>query len=256
MLSFRTIALLTALSSLSSCLSMEHSAPIQKFKSMSLEEFEKKIPRKGFIKFKEDRYKNLNAEFKKIWGYYIPDTVVKETTLDGKSTYKLVPEAYLKNKKENIIYEIQRTCNFPKPLPIKTNSVTVNVSQANSFYTEKELNEKIKIKEEAINNLRQENIKIEHQIAAINNSKKSQRPIMYEHMTCDQKKYALKSLIDEYNVRSAAFLLRKIKYECTSNNGDTLNGFVDQDISWQYIREDNKLVFKRMQSDSSESSSD
>jgi hypothetical protein len=239
---YQIIIVLILLSPTFLCISME--------KSMSIEEFERKVSQEGFITFKEKKYKSLNKEFKKKWDYYIPDTVVKETTLDGKSIYKAVPEDYVKNKKENIIYEVQRTWNFPEPPSIKANCVTVNVSQANSFYTEKEL------KEEAVNALRKKNKKLKHQIADLNKTIIQNRPIIYKNMNYVQKKYALNALMKQYQVRSSSFLVCKIKQECNSNDGDTLNGFLEQDIAWKYVHKDNKLVFTLMQSDSSGSSSD
>ena len=94
---FRQTIITTLLLSSFLCISMENSTATKPFKLMSLKEFESMLPKKH-MRFKAEAYKHINREFEEIWGYCIPDNVIKETITENniviKSTYKLVSDNF------------------------------------------------------------------------------------------------------------------------------------------------------------------
>ena len=248
------------------CVSMENHTSIQPFKLMSLKEFESMLP-KQHMRFKADAYKRINQQFKEKWGYFIPDTIVKETIKENntiiKSTYKLVPEGFLKEKKPNITYEIQPTWNIPLVL-------TVEVSTVNSCDSVETLKEKIQRKENDIISLQIHNENLKKEISRINgsikkhqktnthiqNNKSNQNIVYHPGLSYNEKRCALLGLLKDYQAKTISFLLCKIKSECAMKDANSVGGCTDNNITWLYTLNNNKLTFNVSESDSSESSSD
>jgi hypothetical protein len=253
---FRYTIITTLLLSSFLCISMENSTATKPFKLMSLAAFERMLPKKH-MRFKAEAYKHINREFEEIWGYCIPDNVIKETITENniiiKSTYKLVSDNFLKEKKENVTYEIQPTWNI-HPL------LTVDVSQVNSFESLDDLKAKIKIKESDIAPLRSHNKNLKQEILHINKylaskiknrkknsttaQNKSNQNIVYQSgISYDDKKDALLYLLNDYQAKTTSNLLCKMKSECITEEVTSVGGHTKNNISWLYTLNNNKLRF-------------
>lgn len=222
--------------------------------SMSLQEFETIIKNTTFVEFNAEQDKQINKEFKKKWGYSIPDTLVEET-INGISKYKTVPQVYIETtQNDETTIKIQNTF---KPI------LMLNVQQVNRFYTPQELKEKIATTQNSINKIKKENANLRQEIKALTKQSTNvqkqiptkfiqQRSIIFQDdIPALHKKYILTALRNDYGVRNNQYLIYKMKMECNQNDVESIKGYCGCDILWKYKRNNNILIIKYDNSDNS-----